>query len=111
VLVASRVRFAGLRPPLTRLRAALVGVGQQRECRAGRTVRSEAMEVKVDVLPEFVAFCDQEKTTAEAVLRSFMRDVLAVSEGKQEASDTPIGVVQAYAWSYFVRVSNPERYF
>jgi len=27
------------------------------------------MEVKVDVLPAFVAFCDQEKTTAEAVLR------------------------------------------
>jgi hypothetical protein len=110
VLVASRVRFAGLRPPLTRLRAALVGVGQQRECRAGRTARSEAMEMKVDMLPEFVAFCDQEKTTEEAVLRSFMRDVLAVYEGKQEPSDTPIGVVQAYAWSYFVRVTNPEQY-
>ena len=69
------------------------------------------MEMTVDMLPEFVAFCDQEKTTAEAVLRSFMRDVLVVYEGKQEASDTPIGVVQAYAWSYFVRVTNPERYF
>jgi hypothetical protein len=26
------------------------------------------MEMKVDMLPEFVTFCDQEKTTAEAVL-------------------------------------------
>jgi len=52
-----------------------------------------------------------EKTTAEAMLRSFMRDVLAVYEGKQDPSDTPLGVVQAYAWSYFVRVSNPEQYF
>jgi len=69
------------------------------------------MEMTVDMLPEFVAFCDQEKTTAEAVLRSFMRDVLAVYEGKQDPSDTPLGVVQAYAWSYFVRVSNPEQYF
>jgi len=69
------------------------------------------MEMKVDMLPEFVAFCDQERTTAEAVLRGFMRDVLAVYEGKQEPSETPIGVVQAYAWSYFVRVTNPERYF
>lgn len=69
------------------------------------------MELKVDMLPEFVAFCDQEKTTAEAVLRGFMRDVLTVYAGKQEPSDTPIGVVQAYAWSYFVRVTNPERCF
>ncbi|PMS13991.1 hypothetical protein C0Z17_00070 [Trinickia caryophylli] len=96
---------------MTRLRAALAGLGQQRECRAGRTARSEAMEMKVEMLPEFVAFCDQEKTTAEAVLRCFMRDVLAVYEGKQEPSDTALGVVQAYAWSYFVRVTNPERYF
>lgn len=69
------------------------------------------MEMKVDMLPEFVAFCDQEKTTAEAMLLSFMRDVLTVYAGKQEPSDTPLGVVQAYAWSYFVRVTNPERYF
>jgi hypothetical protein len=69
------------------------------------------MEVNVNVLAEFVAFCDREKTTAEAVLKGFMMDVLAVSEGKQEPSETPIGVVQAYAWSYFVRVSYPERYF
>jgi hypothetical protein len=38
------------------------------------------------------------------VLRGFMRDVLAVYAGKQEPSDTPIGVVQAYARSYLVRV-------
>ena len=69
------------------------------------------METNVIVLPEFVAFCDQEHTTAEAVLRCFMRDVLAVAEGKHEPSDTPLGVVQSYAWSYFVRVTNPERYF
>ncbi|WP_442808220.1 hypothetical protein [Trinickia soli] len=69
------------------------------------------MEMKVDMLPEFVAFCDQEKTTPESILRGFMRDVLTVYEGKQEPSDTPIGVVQAYAWSYFVRVTNPEQYF
>lgn len=42
-----------------------------------------------------VAFCDHQKTTAEVVLRSFMRDVLPMYEGKQEPSDTPIGVVQA----------------
>lgn len=41
------------------------------------------MELKVDMRPEFVAFCDQEKTTAEAVLRGFMRDVLTVYAGKQ----------------------------
>ncbi len=69
------------------------------------------MEVNVNLLPEFVALCEQEKVTPEAVLKGFMRDVLAVSEGKQEPSETPIGVVQAYAWSYFVRVSYPERYF
>ena len=69
------------------------------------------METKVEMLPAFVAFCDQERTTAEAVLRTFMRDVLAVYEGTQAPSDTAIGVVQAYAWSYFVRVTHPEQYF
>ena len=43
------------------------------------------MEVKVDVLPEFVAFCEEEKVMPEAVLRSFMRDVQAVYEGRSRA--------------------------
>jgi hypothetical protein len=39
------------------------------------------METKVEMLPAFIALCEQEQVTPETLLRCFMRDVLAVFEG------------------------------
>jgi hypothetical protein len=39
------------------------------------------METKVEMLPAFIALCEQERVAPETLLRCFMRDVLAVFEG------------------------------
>ncbi|MEM5329389.1 hypothetical protein VSR34_22755 [Paraburkholderia sp. JHI2823] len=64
--------------------------------------------MQVEMIAEFVALCEREQTTPEAILKCFMRDVVSVAEGRHEPGGTAVGVAQSYAWSYFMRVVHPE---
>ena len=110
MLGASRVRFAGLRPPLTRLRAALMERGQQRESGAAANWRN-AMEIVLKVDREFVQMCESAGTRPEVVLRCFMWDVLIAGEGQRpQSGGSVMEQLREYAWGYFLRLNFPEQY-
>lgn len=67
--------------------------------------------MQVEMIAEFVALCHREQTTPEAMLRCFMRDVVAVASAQHEPAATATGTMQSYAWSYFMRAAHPEAYF